>query len=158
MVRDKIILLVEDNSDDEILTLRTLKKNNIDNEVIVAHDGAEALDYLFGNGVYSGRDTRIMPQMVLLDLTLPKVDGFSVLRKIRMNDRTKRLPVVILTSSDEEQDTIIGYALRANSYVRKPVEFANFVNAVRHLGMYWLLLNQTSPISSELEWPRPFTP
>ena len=110
MVCDKVILLVEDNSGDEILTLRTLKKNNIDNKVIVAHDGAEALDYLFGKGIYSGRDTRIMPQVILFDLTLPRVDGFSVSRKDRMNDRTKRLPVVILTSSGEQQDTVSGYA------------------------------------------------
>lgn len=144
---DKVILLVEDNPDDEALTLRALKKNNISNEVVVAHNGAEALDYLFGEGMYTGRDTQIMPQVILLDLKLPKVDGFDVLRKMRADDRTKRLPVVILTSSNEEQDRISGYDLGANSYVRKPVEFGNFMEAVKHLGLYWLLLNQTAPVS-----------
>jgi CheY-like chemotaxis protein len=142
---DKVILLVEDNPDDEALTLRALKNNNISNEVVVAHDGAEALEYLFGEGMYAGRDTQIMPQVVLLDLKLPKVDGFDVLRKMRADERTKRLPVVILTSSNEEQDRISGYDLGANSYVRKPVEFNNFSEAVKHLGLYWLLLNQTAP-------------
>jgi two-component system, response regulator len=144
---DKVILLVEDNPDDEALTLRALKKNNIKNEVVVAHDGAEALDYLFGEGAYSGRDVRVVPQVILLDLKLPKVDGFEVLRKLRADERTKRLPVVILTSSNEEQDRISGYDLGANSYVRKPVEFSNFIDAVRQLGLYWLILNQTAPVS-----------
>jgi two-component system, response regulator len=144
---DKVILLVEDNPDDEALTLRALKKNNIKNEVVVAHDGAEALDYLFGEGAYSGRDVRVVPQVILLDLKLPKVDGFEVLRKLRADERTKRLPVVILTSSNEEQDRISGYDLGANSYVRKPVEFSNFIEAVRQLGLYWLILNQTAPVS-----------
>jgi two-component system, response regulator len=139
------ILLVEDNPDDEALTLRALKKNNIKNEVIVAHDGAEALDYLFGTGKHAGRDTSVMPQLILLDLKLPKVDGFEVLRKMRADPRTKLLPVVILTSSNEELDRINGYDLGANSYIRKPVEFNGFIEAVRQLGLYWLILNQTAP-------------
>jgi two-component system response regulator len=139
------ILLVEDNPDDEALTLRALKKNNIKNEVIVAHDGAEALDYLFGTGLYAGRDTSVMPQVILLDLKLPKVDGFDVLRKMRADARTKLLPVVILTSSNEELDRTNGYDLGANSYIRKPVEFNGFIEAVRQLGLYWLILNQTAP-------------
>ena len=143
---DEVILLVEDNPDDEALTLRALKKNNISNEVVVAHDGAEALEYLFGEGMHAGRDTQVMPQVILLDLKLPKVDGFDVLRKMRADERTKRLPVVILTSSNEEQDRISGYDLGANSYVRKPVEFASFLEAVKQLGLYWLLLNQTAPV------------
>jgi two-component system, response regulator len=144
-MEDRVILLVEDNPDDEALTLRALKKNNISNEVVVAHDGSEALDYLFGEGMYAGRDTQIVPQVILLDLKLPKVDGFDVLRKMRADERTKRLPVVILTSSNEEQDRISGYDLGANSYVRKPVEFGSFLEAVKQLGLYWLLLNQTAP-------------
>jgi two-component system response regulator len=144
---DKMILLVEDNPDDEALTLRALKKNNISNEVVVARNGAEALDYLFGEGIYAGRNTQTMPQVILLDLKLPKVDGFDVLRKMRADERTKRLPVVILTSSDEEQDRISGYDLGANSYVRKPVEFAQFLEAVKQLGLYWMLLNQTAPVA-----------
>lgn len=142
---DKPILLVEDNPDDEALTLRALRKNNIKNEVIVAHDGAEALDYLFGTGAYAGRDTNEMPQVILLDLKLPKVDGFEVLAKLRADERTKRLPVVILTSSNEEQDRINGYDLGANSYIRKPVEFGSFIEAVKQLGLYWLILNQIAP-------------
>jgi two-component system response regulator len=144
---DKMILLVEDNPDDEALTLRALKKNNISNEVVVARNGAEALDYLFGEGIYAGRNTQTMPQVILLDLKLPRVDGFDVLRKMRADERTKRLPVVILTSSDEEQDRVSGYDLGANSYVRKPVEFAQFLEAVKQLGLYWMLLNQTAPVA-----------
>jgi two-component system, response regulator len=144
---DKMILLIEDNPDDEALTLRALKKNNIQNEVVVARDGAEALEFLFGLGAYSGRDMRIMPQVTLLDLKLPKVDGFDVLRRIRADERTRLLPVVILTSSNEERDRISGYDLGANSYVRKPVEFQSFVEAVQQLGLYWLILNQTAPVS-----------
>lgn len=142
---DKTILLVEDNPDDEALTLRALKKNNIKNEVIVAHDGAEALDYLFGTGKYAGRNTDVLPQVVLLDLKLPKVEGLEVLRRVRADKRTKLLPVVILTSSNEEQDRIDGYGLGANSYVRKPVDFSQFLDAARHLGLYWLVLNEPPP-------------
>jgi DNA-binding response OmpR family regulator len=142
---NKIILLVEDNPDDEALTLRALKKNNISNQVIVARDGAEALDYLFGAGQYSGRDANLTPQVVLLDLKLPKVEGLAVLRRLRANENTKLLPVVILTSSNEEQDRINGYDSGANSYVRKPVDFNRFIEAVRQLGLYWLILNEQPP-------------
>ena len=141
----KIILLVEDNPDDEELTLRALKKNNISNQVIVARDGAEALEYLFGTGQYSGRDANLTPQVVLLDLKLPKVEGLEVLRRMRANESTKLLPVVILTSSNEEQDRINGYDSGANSYVRKPVDFNQFIEAVRQLGLYWLILNEQPP-------------
>ncbi len=139
----KIILLIEDNPDDEVLTRRALKKNNIGNEVVVARDGAEALDYLFGMGAHEGRDLSVMPQVVLLDLKLPKVDGLEVLRRIRADERTRLLPVVILTSSKEQQDLADGYGYGANSYIRKPVDFAQFVEAVRQLGLYWLVLNET---------------
>ena len=141
----KIILLVEDNPNDEALTLRALKKNNIQNEVVVARDGVEALDYLFGAGSYAGRDTKVVPQVVLLDLKLPKVDGLEVLKRIRADERTKLLPVVILTSSKEEQDLIAGYGLGANSYIRKPVDFNQFIQAVGQLGLYWLVLNEPPP-------------
>ncbi len=140
---DKTILLVEDNPDDELLTLRALKKNNVFNRVVVARDGAQALDYLFGEGAYEGRDVRDIPRVVLLDLKLPKVDGLEVLRRLRADERTRLLPVVILTSSREQQDLLDGYGYGANSYVRKPVDFARFVEAVRQLGLYWLLLNET---------------
>jgi len=143
---DKVILLVEDDPDDVELTLRALRKNNITNDVQVAHDGAEALDYLFGAGAYAGRDTSLMPTIILLDLKLPKIDGFEVLRRLRADNRTRLLPVVILTSSKEEQDIVNGYSHGANSYVRKPVDFAQFSEAVRQLGLYWLLLNE-SPAS-----------
>jgi two-component system response regulator len=145
-MNDKIILLVEDNPDDADLTLRALKQHNILNEVVLAHDGAEALDYLFGTGAYAGRDTSRMPQLVLLDLKLPKVDGFEVLRRLRANDRTRFLPVVILTSSNEEQDLIAAYHNQANSYIRKPVDFVQFTEAVRILGLYWLVLNELPPV------------
>lgn len=142
-----MILLVEDNADDEMLTLRALKKNNIRNEVIVARDGSEALDYLFGTGVHAGRDLNVMPQIILLDLKLPKVDGFEVLNRVRTSEKTKLLPVVILTTSNEDQDRIRGYGLGANSFVRKPVEFEKFIEAVRQLGLYWLILNEPAPVS-----------
>lgn len=142
---DKVILLVEDNADDEALTLRAFKKNNIKNPVVVARDGQQALDYLFATGPHAGRDVRDLPQVVLLDLKLPKVDGLEVLRRVRADERTRPLPVVILTSSKEEQDVIAGYRLGANSYVRKPVDFDEFVNAARQLGLYWLLLNEPLP-------------
>ena len=140
---DKIILLVEDNADDEVLTRRALKKNNIGNELVVARDGAEALDYLFGTGEYEGRDLSVMPQVILLDLKLPKVDGLEVLRRLRADERTKLLPVVILTSSKEQQDLVNGYGYGANSYIRKPVDFAQFLESVRQLGLYWLVFNET---------------
>ncbi|WP_193369458.1 response regulator [Pelagibius marinus] len=139
---EKTILLVEDNADDEALTLRAFAKNNIKNEVVVTRDGAEALDYLFAQGAYEGRDVSILPQLVLLDLKLPKIDGLEVLRRIRGAERTKFLPVVILTSSREDQDLVEGYRLGANSYVRKPVNFDEFLEAARQLGLYWLLLNE----------------
>jgi two-component system, response regulator len=144
-MNEKIILLVEDNADDEELTLRALKKNNIQNEVVVARDGVEALDYLFGTGAYAGRDTSNVPSVTLLDLKLPKVDGLEVLKRLRADERTKFLPVVILTSSKEEQDLLNGYKFGANSYIRKPVDFAQFMEAVRNLGLYWLLLNESPP-------------
>ena len=139
------ILLVEDNPDDEALTLRAFRKNNVTNEVVVARDGAEALDYLFGTGAYANRDITQLPQVVILDLKLPKIDGLEVLRRLRADAQTKLLPVVILTSSNEERDRLEGYGLGANSYVRKPVDFAAFVDAVRQLGLYWLLLNERPP-------------
>ncbi len=145
-IKDKIILLIEDNPDDEVLTLRALEKNNIKNDVVVVHDGAEALDYLFATGSYAGRDLTIMPQLTLLDLKLPKVDGLEVLRRLRADELTRFLPVVILTSSNEEQDRVNGYGLGANSYVRKPIDFGQFIDAVRQLGLYWLILNEPAPV------------
>lgn len=144
---ESVILLVEDNPDDEALTLRALKKNNIRNEVVIARDGVEAVDYLFGTGAHAGRDLSTMPQVVLLDLKLPKMDGFEVLERIRSSEATKFLPVVILTTSNEDQDRIRGYGLGANSFVRKPVEFDKFIEAVRQLGLYWLILNESAPVS-----------
>lgn len=141
----KTILLVEDNPDDIALTLRALKKNNIANDVAVANDGVEALDYLFGTGQHAGRDVTQVPALVLLDLKLPKVDGLDVLRRLRADSRTKLLPVVILTSSKEEQDLASSYALGANSYIRKPVDFPQFSEAIRQLGLYWLVLNEGPP-------------
>ncbi|MCL4294639.1 MAG: response regulator [Anaerolineae bacterium] len=144
-VREKIVLLVEDNPDDVELTLRAFRKNHLLNEVVVAQDGVEALDYLFGAGAYTGRDPHVLPQFVLLDLKLPRVDGLEVLRRIRADERTQLLPVVILTTSKEEQDLIQSYKLGANSYIRKPVDFAQFSDAVRQLGLYWLVLNEAPP-------------
>jgi two-component system response regulator len=145
-MKNKVILLVEDNPDDEALTIRALNKNKVANRVVVARDGVEALDYLFGEGAHAGSDPREIPQVVLLDLKLPKLDGLGVLRRIRADARTKLLPVVILTSSNEEQDRISGYDLGANSYVRKPVDFDQFVAAALQLGLYWLVLNEPPPV------------
>lgn len=142
MANGKNILLVEDNPDDEALTLRALRKHNIVNDVDVARDGAEALDYMFCTGKWSDRDQRLAPQVVLLDLKLPKIDGLEVLRRIRADPRTRLQPVVILTSSNEERDRVEGYGLGANSYIRKPVDFDEFVDAVKQLGLYWLVLNE----------------
>jgi two-component system response regulator len=142
---DKVILLVEDNPDDEALTLRAFRKNNMGNKVIVVRDGEEALDFLFRRGAYTARDPNEIPEMILLDLKLPKIDGLEVLRQIRADHRTRLLPVVILTSSKEEQDLIEGYSEGANSYVRKPVDFNQFLEAVKQLGLYWLVLNEPPP-------------
>jgi two-component system response regulator len=143
MTSDSVILLVEDNPKDEALTLRALKKANIMNKVVVAHDGAEAVDYLFGNGADGSRNAT--PQLILLDLKLPKLDGHEVLKRIRSDARTQPLPVVILTTSVEDRDLLEGYRLGANSYVRKPVDFAEFAQAVVQLGLYWLVLNEQPP-------------
>lgn len=147
-MKNKIILLVEDNPDDEELTLMALKKNNILNEVVVARDGEEALEFLFGNGPESFLARKILPAIILLDLKLPKVDGLEVLQKIRGDERTRLLPVVVLTSSKEDKDLFESYSLGCNSYVRKPVDFALFVEATRQLGLYWLLLNESPPAQS----------
>jgi two-component system response regulator len=144
-MNDGVILLVEDNPDDELLAMRALRKNNVMNEVVVARNGVEALDYLFASGSYAGRDTSTMPRLILLDLKLPKVDGLEVLKRLRSDERTKLLPVVILTSSRERKDMLDGYGLGANSYVRKPVNFEQFVKAVEQLKLYWLGLNEAPP-------------
>ena len=140
-----VILLVEDNPDDEALTIRALNRNNISNEVFVARDGVEAMDYVFAKGVHSERDINDLPRLVLLDLKLPKADGLEVLKQIRADERTKRLPVVVLTSSKEEQDLVDSYNLGVNSYIRKPVDFTLFSEAVRQVGLYWLVLNEPPP-------------
>lgn len=139
---NKSILLVEDNPDDEALAIRALKRHQIGNEVIVAHDGVEALDYLFGTGIYADRDTSNKPTVILLDLKLPRVDGLEVLRRLRSDERTKLLPIVVLTTSSEEQDRLNSYNLGCNSYIRKPVDFVQFSEAIRQLGIYWLLMNE----------------
>lgn len=145
MTENKVILLVEDNPRDEALTLRALAMNKIVNNITVVRDGAEALEFLFGTGVYADRDMTVVPQVVLLDLKLPKVDGLEVLRRMRSDPRTARLPVVIFTSSSEEEDVISSYSLGANSYVRKPVDFEHFLEATRQVGLYWLVINQAAP-------------
>ncbi len=147
-MEEKVILLVEDNPDDELLALRALRKNHITNKLVVARDGVEALDYLFATGAYKDRDPNVLPQIILLDLKLPKVTGLEVLRQLRSNERTKTIPVVILTTSDEEKDILEGYILGANSYIRKPVDFAQFSEVVRQLGLYWLVLNEAPPIAA----------
>jgi len=139
------LLLVEDNKGDEELAIRALRKNNIKNEVVVARDGAAALDYLFATGAHAGRDTANLPTVVLLDIKLPKIDGLEVLRRLRADERTSLLPVVIFTSSKEDKDRVTGYAYGANSFVRKPIEFAEFCEAIRTLGLYWLILNEPPP-------------
>jgi len=148
MNRKNVILLVEDNSDDVKLTLRAFKANKILNEVVVVGDGEEALHWLFCEGKYAERDGKVPPSFILLDLKLPKIDGLEVLKRLRADNRTKSLPVVILTSSKEEQDLVKGYAYGVNSYVRKPVDFEQFVEAVKQLGLYWLVLNEPPPPSA----------
>lgn len=142
MANERPILLVEDNPDDEALTLRAFGKNKISNPVVVARDGVEALDYLFGTGAHAGRDTSVMPSVILLDLKLPRIDGLEVLRRIRAGEHTSLLPVVVLTTSKEQQDISEAYRLGANSYIRKPVDFERFIQAVGQLGVYWLSLNE----------------
>ena len=141
-----MILLVEDNPDDEALTIRALQKNNILNTVVVARDGAEALDFFHGTGKHAGRDPSVLPELVLLDLNLPKLSGLEVLKRVREDARTKLLPVVILTTSNEDRDKISSYTLGANSFIRKPVDFQQFSEAIRQLGVYWLVLNQAPPV------------
>jgi two-component system response regulator len=143
---DRIILLVEDNPDDEALTLRAFKKSNIMNEVVVARDGAEALDYVFGTGAHADRGVTQPPELVLLDLKLPKVSGMEVLARLRSDERTRLIPVVILTSSKEDRDLAEAYSLGANSYIVKPVDFSQFLEAVKQLGLYWLVLNHNPPV------------
>jgi len=144
-VKERTILLVEDNPDDEELTIRALRKNGIASDLVIARDGVQALDYLFGTGEWAGRDVDDLPAVVLLDLKLPRIDGLEVLERLRNDPRTRMLPVVVLTSSREEQDILRSYSLNVNSYVRKPVNFGEFTEAVKHLGVYWLLLNEIPP-------------
>ena len=144
-MHDRVIVLVEDNSNDEELTLRAFRKSNVANRIVVVRDGAEALDYFFARGPHANRLASEVPQLVLLDLKLPKVDGLDVLRELRADDRTRLIPIVVLTSSAEEQDLLRSYGLGANSYVRKPVDFTQFVEAVRQLGLYWLVINHAAP-------------
>ena len=144
-MNSRMILLVEDNPSDVGLTRRALEQNHIMNEIAVVEDGLEALDYLWGTGKYAGRDLSLMPAVILLDLKLPKIDGHEVLRRIRADDRTRRLPVVILTSSKEEQDIAASYDLGVSSYIRKPVDFEHFAECVKHLGLYWLIINEPPP-------------
>ncbi len=145
-MEDRTILLIEDNPDDVELTQRAIRKNNILNKLVVAKDGVEALDYLFGTGQYAARDMNERPAVILLDLKLPRVDGLEVLRRVRADERTKLIPVVVLTSSREERDLVDSYKLGCNSYIRKPIDFMQFSEAVRQLGMYWLLLNEAPPV------------
>ena len=146
MAQKSILLLVEDNPDDEELTLLAFEQNPSAQDVVVARDGVEALDYLFGTGIYAGRDTSTMPALILLDLQLPKINGLEVLQRLRADPRTKLVPIVILTTSNEQQDLINSYSLGCNSYIRKPVDYNQFVTAVQQLGMYWLLLNEAPPM------------
>ena len=148
-MRKRIILLVEDNLDDVALTQRAFKKGNVFNELIVAPDGAEALDYLFGTGKYAGQRDERIPELILLDLKLPKIDGLEVLRRLRADEGTRLLPVVVLTSSKEDQDIVDSYKFGANSYIRKPVDFNQFVEAAKNLGLYWLVLNEPAPRKKE---------
>ena len=145
MAESSVILLVEDNPDDEALTLRALRQHRTVDDIVVAHDGAEALEYLFATGAYAGRDAQVMPRLVLLDIKVPKVDGLEVLRRMRENARTRLIPVVVLTASQEEQDLLKSYNFGANSYVCKPVDWVRFSEAVGHLGLYWLRLNEPTP-------------
>jgi CheY-like chemotaxis protein len=143
---NKVILLVEDNPDDEALAIRALKRHHIGNEIVIARDGVEALDYLFGTGIYADRNVNLQPSVILLDLKLPRIDGLEVLRRVRTSEATKLLPVVVLTTSSEEQDLLDSYSLGCNSYIRKPVDFLQFSEAIRQLGMYWLLMNEPPPL------------
>jgi two-component system, response regulator len=145
MIRSRIILLVEDNPNDVKLTMRAFEKSNVSNEIVVVGDGEEAIEYLFATGRHAGRDPKVMPEVILLDMKLPKIDGLGVLKRMRADERTRRLPVVVLTSSKEEKDVTSSYNLGANSFVRKPVNFAEFVDAARHLGLYWLVMNEPPP-------------
>lgn len=146
MTQKNVLLLVEDNPDDEELTLLAFEQSAIANEVVVAHDGVEALDYLFSTGMYADRNPSLMPALILLDLQLPRINGLEVLQRLRADNRTKLLPVVILTTSNEQQDLINSYSLGCNSYIRKPVDYDQFISAVQQLGMYWLLINEPPPV------------